>query len=230
MVCNSEPKGEELAQKSFNPRLGIVGGISILGTTGIVEPMSEAALIKTIHIEMDNRLACGQKKLLITPGNYGQAFAKKQFGFDLAKGVQCSNYIGETLDYAAFKKVEAVLLIGHAGKLVKIAAGVMNTHSHVADARAEVLAAHAAMAGAKKEQVQAIMACATTDAMQQLLTDWGLDQIVWQSVLQKVMLHLRARTHGELPVETVIFNQDVGILAHSKGAFALAKQIKEEMQ
>ena len=138
-----------------------MGGISILGTTGIVEPMSEDALIKTIQAEIDAIVAGGEENLLLCPGNYGRDLAEEQLGLDFEKGVKCSNYIGETLDYAVYKKVKNILLVGHAGKLSKLAAGIMNTHSKVADCRCEIFAAHAALLGADRELVAAIMEAAT---------------------------------------------------------------------
>ncbi|MCD7843434.1 MAG: cobalt-precorrin-5B (C(1))-methyltransferase CbiD [Clostridiales bacterium] len=149
----SIPQGRALAEKTFNPRLGIEGGLSVLGTSGIVRPMSEAALVASIHAELDVHRAEGTLDLLVSPGNYGADFARDVLGLDLSQSVQCSNYIGDTLDYAAAKGFRSLLLVGHLGKLVKCAAGVMNTHSRVADCRMETLAAHAALCGAGQETV-----------------------------------------------------------------------------
>ena len=224
-VMISAPGGENIAQKTFNPRLGIVGGISILGTTGIVEPMSEAALIDTIKVEINSRLAGGFDRLLITPGNYGRDFARDAFGLDLDTGIKCSNYIGETLDYAVYKGVKELLLIGHAGKLVKLAAGVMNTHSRIADCRAEAVAAHAALHGANSDQVGRLMDCITTEEMNHLLVKWKMSQVVWQSLLAKMMEHIGHRTGGNCAVKLVVFTNRDGILAQTGGAAALAAKI-----
>lgn len=226
----SVPGGEKIARRTFNPRLGIVGGLSILGTTGIVEPMSEQALIRTIQIEIDARLAVGQTRLFIAPGNYGMDFAKTVLGLRPETGVFCSNYIGEALDYAVYRQVPQLLLIGHAGKLVKLAAGVMNTHSRVADARPEVMAAHAALAGAGSAQVRQIMACATTNAMQHLLAEWNLAVPVWKSVLAAIQEHIGHRTGGCCQVEVVVFTKEDGILAQSAHALELAGAIREEQK
>lgn len=146
-VIVSVENGRELARKTFNPRLGIEGGISILGTTGIVEPMSEQALVETIHILVDKARLHNPNTILLAPGNYGKDYCLHQLGLDLEKGVKFSNFLGETLDYVKYRGFRQLLLVGHVGKLVKIAGGVMNTHSSVADCRMEILTAHAAMAG-----------------------------------------------------------------------------------
>lgn len=229
-VIISAPEGECIAQKTYNPLLGIVGGISILGTTGIVEPMSEAALVDTIKVEIDSRLAGGTTRLLVTPGNYGRDFAQNAFGLNLDIGVKCSNYIGETLDYAVYKGVKELLLIGHAGKLVKLAAGVMNTHSRVADCRAEAVAAHAALHGADSGQVKQLMECITTEEMGRLLVQWGLSQRVWHSLLSKMMEHIDRRTGGRCAVELIVFTNQGGILVQTSGAAALAENIRAETE
>lgn len=220
------PDGEKVAKSTYNSHLGIIGGISILGTSGIVEPMSEAAIIDTIKLEINSRLAAGTDKLLVTPGNYGRDFALKQFGLYLETGVKCSNYIGETLDYCVYKGISNLLLIGHAGKLTKLAAGVMNTHSRVADCRAEVFAAHAAMAGANSTQVKQIMECVTTDEMHRLITTWGMSEAVWETILAKVMTYIDHRTGGKFNTEVIIFTNNDGVLAATKNAVLLANEIR----
>ena len=128
-VIISCPDGERIAKKTFNPRLGIVGGISILGTTGIVEPMSEKALVDTIHVELNQRRASGFDEVLLTPGNYGSDFIKDGLGIDPERAVQTSNFIGDSIDICGKLGFKRALLVGHIGKLVKIAGGMMNTHS-----------------------------------------------------------------------------------------------------
>lgn len=128
-VVLSVENGEELALQTYNSHLGIIGGISILGTSGIVEPMSEKALVDTICLEMDSLYAAGQRVAFLCPGNYGADFARETLELDLERAVKCSNYIGEAFDHAVVCGYPEILLVGHAGKLVKLAAGVMNTHS-----------------------------------------------------------------------------------------------------
>jgi len=201
----SIPAGVALAHRTFNPRLGITGGISILGTSGIVEPMSEDALVATIRAEIDTRQAVGQEVLLLTPGNYGRDFAQNAFSISLEEGVKCSNYIGEALDYAVYRGAGKILLIGHAGKLVKLAGGIMNTHSSLADARMEILACHGALIGLSTEQVRRIFSCVTVDAADRLLREWGADRAVWDSVAGRVQFQLEQRVAGKAEVAACAF-------------------------
>ena len=159
------PEGETLAKKTFNPRLGIVGGISILGTTGIVEPMSEKALVDTIRVELKQRKANGAEYVLLTPGNYGSDFIHKELGLDMKLAVQVSNFIGDALDICRELNFKGALLIGHVGKLVKIAGGMMNTHSKYGDCRMEILAAYAISGNISNLCFVGVMAIASTAAI-----------------------------------------------------------------
>jgi cobalt-precorrin-5B (C1)-methyltransferase len=208
----SVPGGAEIAKKTMNERLGIIGGISILGTTGIVEPMSDRAIIETIKTEIDVQLASGKKSLLITPGNYGRNFAEKELGLNIDKAIKCSNFIGETLDYACIKGVENIMLIGHAGKLVKLAGGIMNTHSNIADCRMEIIAAHCALAGAVAETIRQIMTCVTSEAAIEVMNKIKINDSVWESIGQKIGFYLKERTKGSVAVEYIVFTQEHGIL------------------
>jgi cobalt-precorrin-5B (C1)-methyltransferase len=214
-VLISVPKGREIAKKTMNERLGIISGISILGTTGIVEPMSEKAIIDTLKTEIDLYAFNGTKTLLITPGNYGREFIRTELELDIGKAIKCSNYIGEVLDYAILIGMEKVILVGHAGKLVKLAGGIMNTHSSVADCRMEIIAAHCAMRGLPSEAICAIMNSVTVEAAMSVVRQHGMQQEVWQSIGQKIAFHLNAKTKGNLQVEFIVFTQEDGILIHS---------------
>ena len=141
-VCISIPEGEEIAKKTFNPRLGIEGGLSVLGTSGIVVPMSEKALIASIRLEMEMKRKNGAEYLLLTPGNYGADFVKENTEIDVESSMKCSNYVGETLDMAVELGFLGVLFVAHIGKFVKVSGGIMNTHSRHSDARAELMCVH----------------------------------------------------------------------------------------
>lgn len=218
----SVPEGAAVAQKTFNPRLGIQGGISILGTTGIVKPMSTQALVASIHAEIDVALATGRKDLLITPGNYGRHFAADALGLDAESSIQCSNFIGETVDYAALQGAESMLIVGNIGKMVKVAAGVMNTHSRMADARLETLAAYAGACGAGAKTVRDVLACATTDAALDVLDAAGCLVDVMSLVMERISYHLERRAAGKLNVQAVVFSNVRGLLGQTAGAQALA--------
>ena len=169
----SVPGGAALAKRTFNPRLGIEGGISILGTSGIVRPMSESALVDSILLELEQARAEGVTDLLVTPGNYGLDFAQQVLHLDTHRAVSCSNYLGAVLDRAAALGFASVLLVGHLGKLAKLAAGAMNTHSNTADGRREALCTHTALCGGDTVLVRAIFEAATTDAALELLEAAG---------------------------------------------------------
>lgn len=210
------PEGEVIAKKTFNERLGIVGGISILGTSGIVEPMSEVALVDTIKIELDMQYAAGKKRILICPGNYGIDFAREDLGLDLNQAVKYSNYLGETLDYMSYLGFEEVLIVGHIGKLVKVAAGVMNTHSKYADARLEVLATHAALYGHSKALIQKIMESVTTEEALRLLKEEEGFKAIMQSVMNKIKMHIDFRVKGKVDVQVIMFSNDLGVIAQTE--------------
>jgi cobalt-precorrin-5B (C1)-methyltransferase len=212
------PGGEEVAKKTFNGRLGIYGGISILGTTGIVEPMSETALIDTIKVEINSRKENGDEMLLLSPGNYGLDFLKDHLGVDINKAVKYSNFIGEAIDYAAYKEFEKILIVGHVGKLVKIAAGVMNTHSKIADCRNEVFAAHSALVGAKQAVIENIMNSTNTDEIHSILVEEKLNDSVYASILKKIVFNINYRLRNKAKVELIIFSNTSGVVMKTAGA------------
>ena len=225
-VIISAPEGKKLAAKTFNPRLGIENGISILGTSGIVEPMSEKALTDTIFLEMKMLKENGIDRCCVVPGNYGRDFLAEQLGVDTDQAVKCSNYIGEMIDAAVNLEMRSLLLIGHIGKLIKVAAGVMNTHSRQADCRMEVLAAYAAAEGASAECVQAILSCITTTEALELLKEKGILTGVMERVMERIEFHLCHRAGGSLQVEAIVFSTEDGILGKTKRAEALLKVIR----
>ncbi len=229
-VVISAENGEEVAKKTFNPRLGIVGGISILGTSGIVEPMSEKAIIETIRLEINSKIFKNSEYLLISPGNYGRDFALKEFGLDIDLGVKCSNFIGEAIDYAAYKKVKNILLIGHAGKLCKIAGGIMNTHSRVADCRCEIFAAHSALAGASLEQVDQIMNSITTDEIGGLLQKYEIANQVYESILKKIEYHLNQRVAFNCRIEVIMFTKQGEAFYQTPGSQLAIENLKKVVQ
>lgn len=214
----SVPEGEALAKRTFNPRLGIVGGISILGTSGIVKPMSEAALLDSLYLEMDQRRAAGTEDLLLTPGNYGESFAREVLGLNLDRWCMCSNYLGAAIDHAAGAGFRSVLVVGHLGKLIKAAAGCMNTHSKTADARRETLTAHVALAGADGGLLRALFDSPTTDAGVELLKQAGLLEPVMASIGEALDGQLKRRAGEGLTIEAFFFSNQYGILGKTPGA------------
>ena len=225
-VIISTPKGEELARKTFNPRLGIIGGISILGTTGIVEPMSTQALLATIQAELSVKKAEGYRLTAVTPGNYGLQFMETSYGYDLDQSVKCSNYIGETIDMAADLGFESLLLTGHIGKLVKLSGGIMNTHSKEGDCRMELFAAAGISAGLSGDTAREILGCATSEAAIEVLKKAGKRDIVMKVILKKACMYLNKRAADRLAVECIMYSNEAGELAKSAGAEELLERIK----
>ncbi len=207
----SAPEGERLAKKTYNGRLGIVGGLSILGTSGMVEPMSEDAIIQTIYIQIDVRQAAGDRYLLLTPGNYGQAFIRDTYPIPDDIPIKCSNFIGKAIDYAYQQDFEGVVVVGHAGKLLKLGCGLFQTHSKYGDCRAEVIATAAALYGAAPDTIAAILAAVTSDEMLATVQAAGLQAPVLAKVMERIWYHLNGRVYGERKVAAVMFTDAAGI-------------------
>lgn len=215
-VFISVPEGEELAGHTFNPRLGITGGISILGTTGIVEPMSTKALVDTIRVELKQKKELGYKTAIVSPGNYGLKFMKDTYDYDLDKSVKCSNFIGETVDICIELGFEGMLITGHIGKLIKVAGGIMNTHSHEADSRMEILASCALRVGADADIARKILDCLNTEEALHILDDKGLLKDTMDIALEKILFYLDFRAQGRLKFDCVLYSNEFGILAETK--------------
>lgn len=224
----SVPQGVEVAKKTFNPRLGIEGGISILGTSGIVEPMSEKALVDTIRVEMNQIFCEGYDTILITPGNYGEKFSKDNFEVDITKSVKCSNFVGETIDIAAELQVKRILFISHIGKFVKVAGGIMNTHSRNADSRMEIIAANAILAGADTDTLKDVMKSVTTDDALKYLNEKGLMEETMKLITDKVHFYLNNRAKGNVEIEAIIFSNIYGILGKTKNADTFMENLRKK--
>ena len=246
LITVSVPEGEELAKKTFNPRLGIEGGISILGTTGIVEPMSEASIVATIETEIRQKLYSQRKKIdpvsnddtagaesdlikkdqrtgvleerndrtlsiIAVPGNYGQRYVEK-LGLDTGRIVTVSNYIGDAIDLAISYGCREFLLVGNIGKLCKLAAGIMNTYSKVADGRWEIFAAHLALCGGDASQIRAVKEAATTEEMLTLLEEIGLRENVMASIMKEIEFHMEQRIKGQMKFGVIVYSERFGMV------------------
>lgn len=284
LITISVPAGAELAQRTFNPMLGIEGGISILGTTGIVEPMSEAAIVATIetsirqvlamedaavsktetlrkeevsadqktetseermaadeavgqlqspaaHGEQTETTGSGRKddgdigrsarRILAVPGNYGQRYVEQQLGLRGVPVVEVSNYIGEAIDLAVSYGATDFLLVGNVGKLVKLAAGIMNTHSRVADGRWEIFAAHLALCGGTRAQVAAMREATTTEEMLTRLETMGLRVPVMASIMGEIEAHMAHRIRGQMNFGVIVYSERFGRVGETADAARL---------
>jgi cobalt-precorrin-5B (C1)-methyltransferase len=204
-VMISVPGGEELAKRTFNPRMGIEGGLSVLGTTGIVEPMSEAAVADTIRAELSLLYEAGHRSVTLTIGNVGESFSRGVLGQSLESHVKCANFIGEALSAAAEKGFRHATLVGHIGKLVKLGIGITNTHSSHGDGRMETLIACALEAGAPLETLHKIRGCVTADAALDCLQAAGLSGAVMLLLRERIRDTIQRHVAGSLQVSVVCF-------------------------
>lgn len=228
-VILSVPGGEAAAERTFNPRLGIEGGISILGTTGIVEPMSTRAILDTIWVELNQRKALGDRIAAVSPGNYGLNFMKETYGYDLNRSVKCSNYVGDTVDMVREMDFRGMLLTGHIGKLIKVSGGIMNTHSKEGDARMELLAAGVIRAGGSMDTLRGILNCRVTEEALSIIQaeSPALLRTSMESVMDRILYYLRKRGGEELPVECILYSNEFGLLAASPGAMDMLEKLRK---
>lgn len=217
-VVISAPGGEEIARKTFNPRLGIEGGISILGTSGIVEPMSEEALVGSIQVEIRQKVASGARYLLVTPGNYGETFLREHMTLPFSESVKCSNFVGQTIDMAQQLGVKGILFVAHIGKFVKVAAGIMNTHSRWADGRGEILAANALRAGISRKAALEILEAATTEEALSVVVREGLLDAVMEQLTTRIHDHLNRRAGANCLLGAVLYSNQWGYLGQTESA------------
>lgn len=227
-IVVSVPNGAELASRTYNPRMGIEGGISIIGTTGIVEPMSNSALVDTIRLEERMRREEGCHSLLLTLGNYSQSFIQRNMPFALDRCVICSNFIGEAIEAALEYGFERILIIGHIGKMAKLGAGIMNTHSAQADGRMEVLVTCGLLAGADVDTLKKITECVTVDAAASLLQDAGALEKSMEILGKRAEYYLAAKVKSSVPIGAVMFSDKFGILVRTPSADGLIERISEE--
>lgn len=228
-VILSVPGGEAAAERTFNPRLGIEGGISILGTTGIVEPMSTRAILDTIRVELNQRKALGDRIAAVSPGNYGLNFMKETYGYDLNRSVKCSNYVGDTVDMVREMGFRGMLLTGHIGKLIKVSGGIMNTHSKEGDARMELLAAGVIRAGGSTDTLRGILNCRVTEEALGIIQRESPELLrkSMESVMDRILYYLRKRAGEELPVECILYSNEFGLLAASPGAMDMLEELRK---
>lgn len=223
-VVISVPDGESIAQKTFNPRLGIEGGISIIGTSGIVEPMSTRAILDTIKVELRQMHEEGHNTAVVSPGNYGIDFMKKQYGYNLDRAVKCSNYIGETIDMVKEIGFEKMILVGHIGKLIKVSGGIMNTHSKEADCRMELMAAAAVKAGADRKCLVDIIDSLTTEEAFRFLVEEGIEKETMVNIMSKIDFYLKKRAGDNLDIQCIVYSNEFGLMGQTKDAERMMRE------
>ncbi len=226
-ICIWIPEGRKLAEKTFNPKLGIEGGLSVLGTTGIVKPMSEEALTATIGLELHMKAVAGVKQVILVPGNYGEAFIKESLGLSMESGVTCSNFIGKALEMAAKEGFDRILFVGHIGKLIKVAGGVFNTHSKYGDRRMEILwditSSLLKNSGQENEELKHnILTANTMDEGVRMLKEYGVLEPVMEEAVNRIQ-KFTSHWAGGIHVEVVTFSTVYGILGKSREAEAFIR-------
>ena len=229
-VVISIPEGERLAKKTFNPRLGIVGGISVIGTTGIVEPMSNQALVDTTKVEIRQLAAKGRTDIFLVPGNYGRDFARDVLGLDVSECIAMSNFIGDAINSAVECGFKRILMVGHIGKMVKLGIGQTFTHSSGGDGRMETMTACALEAGAELETLKKVLSCATTDAALDVLKEAGKMDETLQILGKRIEATLLRKVPEGVQIEYICFTnrEDLGgVLCASPGAWELAELWKK---
>nr|WP_051527071.1 cobalt-precorrin-5B (C(1))-methyltransferase CbiD [[Eubacterium] cellulosolvens] len=229
LVVISVPDGEAIAAKTFNPKLGILGGISILGTSGIVWPMSVKALLDTTRTELNARHAGGADYIVVAPGNYGERFAEAMPDLCTDEMITFSNFVGETIDMAIDCGYKGMLIVSHIGKIIKVSGGIMNTHSHEADCRAELMCTAALRAGVDADLCRKLLDTNTTEEALDLLKE-KTDDAVFSSVMtiiaERIDHYLRARVRDQdFLIGAVLFSSNHGFLA----ATASADPLKERL-
>lgn len=208
------PEGIELAKRTLNPILGIEGGISIIGTTGVVRPMSEEALKKSLAVQIDVAVTNGYKELIFVPGKIGEETAIK-LKFSKESIVQTSNFIGYMLEQAVDKKVEKVILLGHLGKLAKVAGGSFQTHNRMSDGRLETLAAYSAVEGLKSLEVKKILESTTTEEAIEIIKANHIEQ-VFDIIAERASQRAKRYVFGKLNVETILTDMHGEIIGRGK--------------
>ena len=217
------PEGVEIAKKTFNPRLGIIGGISILGTTGIVEPMSDEGWKKSLSIELEMKKAQGLESIILVPGNHGEKFIKEKLNLDMKYVVRTSNFVGYMLKEAQRIGFKKILMVGHIGKYIKISAGIFNTHSKIADARSEILISNLAMMGAPYEFLKKIEGCVTAEAAVEVINESNYTDF-YDLISNKCKLKIdQYLLNEEIDVEVMIFSMDKTLLGKSDNADSLVE-------
>lgn len=242
------PQGVELARKTFNPRLGIEGGISVLGTSGIVRPMSEQALKDTIRLEIHMRAAAGEDSLIMVPGNYGEHFLRESLGISSNQAVQCSNFVADALGMAAEENIKRVLFVGHIGKLVKVAGGAGNTHSRYGDRRMEILAEslertaeRVSFGEARQKAMGAVwslqdteslrrrlLGCNTTEEAMGVLGEAGIREAVMEDMVSRIQEQMNRWGQGKTDIQVLTFSSVYGILGMSRSCGPMIEEWREK--
>ena len=223
------PDGRIIALKTYNSHMGIEGGISIIGTSGIVEPMSNSAIIETIRAEARMKYLSGERNMLITLGNYGKVFLENEMPFLAEKSIKCSNFIGDAIEIGLEMNYENILIIGHIGKLVKLGAGIMNTHSSCADGRMDILVTCGVLAGINADILQKIPYCATVDSALDILKESGFFWRTMKILSEKAQYYLNLKVYNKINIGVIMFSYKHKTLVRTYNANKIIQNMIERM-
>jgi cobalt-precorrin-5B (C1)-methyltransferase len=206
-VIISVPKGEEIARKTDNPRLGIIGGISILGTTGIVIPYSTASFAASIRQSIDVSRAMGSDSVILTTGGRSEDFARAIYGNSIADHayIQIGDFIGFSIKQCAIKKIKKVYVVGFVGKLTKMAMGVKQTHVKGSHVDMNFLSELASRSGANKELVQQIKLANTARHVSELIDQSGF-KVFYDTLCKEVHNHLTKYSQYHLRIKIILLD------------------------
>jgi len=206
-ILISVPKGEEIAKRTDNPRLGIIGGISILGTTGIVIPYSTASFAASIRQSFDVSIAMGSDTVIMTTGGRSEDFARSIFGSLIADHayIQIGDFIGFSIKQCAIKKIKKAYVIGFIGKLTKMAMGVKQTHVKGSNVDMNFLATLANRCGANNELVKKIKLANTARHVGELIDQSGLSMF-YDVLCEEVYNHLSKDSPSDLQIKIILLD------------------------
>ena len=183
-------------------------------------------LIESIRVEMSQKRAEGMEYLLVTPGNYGADYLREHMDLPFEKNIKCSNYVGETIDMAVNMGAKGILFVAHIGKFVKVASGIMNTHSHSADARMETLCANAVRAGGGLTCAKEILNCNTTDEALAVLKKHGILEETMKHLMERIQFYLDHRSYQQILLGAVVFSNEFGYLGQTASAAELIEKLQ----
>ena len=221
-ITVSAPEGVLLAEKTFNPKLGINGGISILGTTGIVEPLSSDAVKESLSLELSMMKESGIDTVVFVPGRYGRDFAMNSCGIPEGRIISIGNHAGYMLEQGEYYGIKNILFVGHTGKLIKLAGGNFDMHSRVSDSRFEIIAANYILLGGRPETAVKIMNCVTTEEALEYIDVENFYDYICGKIRERSVSYL----HGRVNVEVITFSMERGLLAATPGADEIMKSIR----
>lgn len=210
IVTVTVPEGEKIAHKTMNPKLGIVKGISILGTTGIARSMSSQAYKDSIVKQLDVAIASKIENLIFVPGNIGEKLAIKNFNINQNQIVQTGNFVGFMFEQAKNRGIDSFTFFGHVGKLIKVAGGIFDTKHAVADGRSEIMITHAVLSGADNDIAKELYESKTTEDMLDILNREGLTLDVCNSIATAITK--KCKVKFDLDINSILVDMEGNFL------------------